>query len=113
VEEALASTVRASSMSELDVPPLCNRPLMQIDHYGEVLVRCIDCNRWGHPGDDKLVMEVLPDDLEALRPKRGEPYFAALPLMNRNEFCCLDVDLMKIGNIPTRPQRGLSLHEHH
>jgi hypothetical protein len=44
----------------------CNRPLMKIDHYGEVLVGCVDCNRWGHPGDDKLVMEPLPDDLEAL-----------------------------------------------
>jgi hypothetical protein len=27
----------------------CNRPLMKIDRYGEVLIGCIDCNRWGHP----------------------------------------------------------------
>jgi hypothetical protein len=33
--------------------PYCNRPLMQIDHYGEVLVGCIHCNRWGHPGDER------------------------------------------------------------
>jgi hypothetical protein len=25
--------------------PYCHRPLMKIDHYGEVLVDCIDCNR--------------------------------------------------------------------
>ena len=45
----------------------CNRPLMKIDHYGEVLIGCIDCNRWGHPGDKELIMEMLQDDLEALR----------------------------------------------
>ena len=48
------------------VCPHCNRPLMEIDHYGEVLVGCIDCNRWGHPGDDKLIMELMDSDLEAL-----------------------------------------------
>jgi hypothetical protein len=40
---------------------------MKIDHYGEALVDCLDCNRWGHPGDEKLVMELMTDDLEALR----------------------------------------------
>jgi hypothetical protein len=40
---------------------------MEIDQYGEVLVGCIDCNRWGHPGDDKLIMELMESDLEALR----------------------------------------------
>ena len=71
-----------------DGPTLCEQyiedevdgpDVMQIDHYGEVLVGCIDCNRWGHPGDDKLVMELLPDDLEALRPRRlGEPNISLL-----------------------------------
>ena len=51
------------------VCPYCNGPLMKIDHYGEVLVGCIDCNRWGHPGDDKLIMELMESDLEALRQK--------------------------------------------
>jgi len=32
-----------------------------------MLVGCIDCNRCGHPGDDKLLMELLPDDLKALQ----------------------------------------------
>jgi hypothetical protein len=31
--------------------------------YGEMLVGCIDCNRWGLPGDDKLIMELLESDL--------------------------------------------------
>jgi hypothetical protein len=71
VEEALASTVRASSIGTL-MCPYCNRPLLKIDHYGEMLVGCIDCNRWGHPGDDKLIMELMESDLEALRGMRGE-----------------------------------------
>jgi hypothetical protein len=29
------------------------------------LIGCIDCNRWGHPGDDKLIMELMDSDLEA------------------------------------------------
>jgi hypothetical protein len=40
---------------------------MEIDHYGEMLVGCIHCNRWGHPGDEKLIMELLDSDLEALK----------------------------------------------
>ena len=54
------------------VCPYCNGPLMEIDHYGEVLVGCIDCNRWGHPGDDKLIMELMESDLEALRGSGGD-----------------------------------------
>jgi len=44
---------------------------MKIDQCGEELVGCIDCNRWGHPGDDKLVMELMDSDLEALRGTKG------------------------------------------
>jgi len=40
---------------------------VKIDHYGEMLVGRIHCNRWGHPGDEKLIMELMTDDLEALR----------------------------------------------
>ena len=45
----------------------CNGPLMRVDYYGEVLIGCIDCNRWGYPGDKKLTMELQEHDLEALR----------------------------------------------
>jgi hypothetical protein len=27
--------------------PTCKRSLTEIDYYGEVLVGCIECNRWG------------------------------------------------------------------
>lgn len=50
--------------------PYGTRPLMKIDHYGEMLIGCIDCNRWGHPGDDRLTMELMPEDLEALKANR-------------------------------------------
>jgi hypothetical protein len=47
--------------------PYCHGPLTEIDYYGEVLVGCVACNRWGKPGDEKLVMELMEEDLEALR----------------------------------------------
>jgi hypothetical protein len=56
--------------------PHCHQPLIEIDHYGERLIGCIECNRWGHPGDKQLVMELKKDDLEALRATRrsGTPH---------------------------------------
>jgi hypothetical protein len=58
-----------------EVCPYCKHPLMEIDRYGEGLIGCIDCNRWGLPGDKKLTLEMLEDDLEALRAsvRRGHP----------------------------------------
>jgi hypothetical protein len=56
------------------VCPCCHRPLTEIDYHGEVLVGCIGCNRWGKPGDENLVLELMEDDLEALRAsgRRGQ-----------------------------------------
>ena len=39
----------------------------EVPDYGELLVGCIECNRWGNPGDENLVMELTEDDLEALK----------------------------------------------
>ena len=47
--------------------PYCQRLLIEIDYYGERLVGCIECNRWGKPGDKTPVMELLEDDVEAIR----------------------------------------------
>ena len=44
-----------------------DRPLTKIDRYGEVLIGCVHCNYWGRPGDKRPIMEMLEDDLEALR----------------------------------------------
>jgi hypothetical protein len=54
------------------VCPYCSRPLMKIDHYDEMLVGCMECNRWGHPGDDRLIMELLPEDWKALQANRQQ-----------------------------------------
>jgi len=40
---------------------------MEIDYYGELLVGCIYCNYWQRPGDKRRIMEMLEEDLEALR----------------------------------------------
>ena len=50
--------------------PHCRRPLIKIDYYGEPLVGCIECNRWGRPADKTLVMELIEDDLQALKNAR-------------------------------------------
>jgi hypothetical protein len=50
--------------------PYCRRKLTQIDYYGEVLIGCINCNRWGRPGDKRLIMELMEADLKALRATR-------------------------------------------
>jgi hypothetical protein len=46
--------------------PRCYGPQIEIDHYGEQLVGCIECNRWGH-GEEGLFMELPEEDIEALR----------------------------------------------
>jgi protein-arginine kinase activator protein McsA len=34
------------TMEPGDKCPSCHRTLIEIDHYGERLVGCIECNRW-------------------------------------------------------------------
>jgi hypothetical protein len=43
----------------------CHQALIEIDHYGERLIGCIECNRWSR--DQWLFMKLTEDDLEALR----------------------------------------------
>ena len=50
----------------------CGKALIEIDHYGERLIGCIDCNRWTWPGSDEPFMELPEDDLEALRAVKKE-----------------------------------------
>ncbi len=49
-----------------DACPDCQRPLREIDHYGERLIGCVDCNRWGWPGSDKSFIALPEEDLQAL-----------------------------------------------
>ncbi|MGA8689334.1 MAG: hypothetical protein WB662_05325 [Methyloceanibacter sp.] len=43
----------------------CQPPLIEIDHHRELLIGCIECNRWGREGS-ALFMELPEDDLQAL-----------------------------------------------
>ena len=45
--------------------PSCKFSIIEIDHYGERLVGCIECNRWSWPGSNRLIMELPEEDLEA------------------------------------------------
>jgi hypothetical protein len=47
----------------------CGQPVIDIDHYGERLIGCVDCNRWSWEGSkrDRLFMELPEEDIGALR----------------------------------------------
>jgi hypothetical protein len=53
-------------MVDAETCPQCQRPLIEIDHYGERLIGCIECNRWGLPGSEHLFMALPEDNLQAL-----------------------------------------------
>ncbi len=52
---------------KLETCPACRGPLIEIDHYGERFIGCIECNRWSWQGSKRLFMELPEEDLEALR----------------------------------------------
>jgi len=52
--------------------PNCHCPLIEIDHYGERLVGCIECNCWSWRGSNRLFMELPEEDLEALKAIKKE-----------------------------------------
>jgi len=49
-----------------DTCPHSHRPLIEIDHYGERLIGCIDCNLWGREGSKHLFMALPEEDVQAL-----------------------------------------------
>jgi hypothetical protein len=59
VEQARLDDVMSDNQCER-----CKGHLTEIDHCGERLIGCI--NRWGRPGDKRLVLELLEEDIEAL-----------------------------------------------
>jgi hypothetical protein len=42
-------------------------PVIEIDHYGQRLIGCVDCNRWSWEGSKRLFMQLPEEDLQALR----------------------------------------------
>jgi uncharacterized protein with PIN domain len=53
-------------MASGDICPQCHRPLIEIDHYGERLIGCVKCNRWGWPGSSNAFMALPEEALQAL-----------------------------------------------
>jgi hypothetical protein len=54
------------------MPEVCDRcgaPLIEIDHYGERLTGCIECNTWTG-GKIAFVVELSIEDIQALRELR-------------------------------------------
>jgi hypothetical protein len=41
--------------------------LLEIYHYGQRLIGCVACIRWSWEGSKHLFMELLEEDLQALR----------------------------------------------
>jgi hypothetical protein len=48
----------------------CKRLIIEIDHYGQRLIGCIECNRWTLPGRSRVV-ELTEEDVRALRQSPG------------------------------------------
>ena len=44
----------------------CAAALVEIDHYGERLIGCIDCNVW-RSNKRAFIVELSPEDIRALR----------------------------------------------
>ena len=70
-EGAPLTEAATDSLSLMRTRPHCHSPLIEIDYYGDRLVGCIECNRWGRSGDTTLSMQLLEDDLEAIQSEPG------------------------------------------
>ena len=49
--------------------PQCEEPIVEIDHYGDRLVGCIECNCW--MGENKILVHLDEADITALRGVRS------------------------------------------
>jgi hypothetical protein len=59
----------------------CQEPLIEIDRYGERLIGCVVCNRWGWPGDKNLIMELSDEDIAALKGSTMKAVILALGVL--------------------------------
>ena len=56
---------------EPTVCPECGGSLIEIDHYRERYVGCVECNRWTWRGSKLIVMKLPEPDIDALRRRRA------------------------------------------
>ena len=59
--------IEQERMSDFGKCDRCNQALIEIDHHGERLVGCIECNRWSWRGSQRLLLELPDDDIDALK----------------------------------------------
>jgi hypothetical protein len=45
--------------------------LTEIDHYGERLIGCVECNRWTRRGTKHVITQLPDEDIDALRRRRA------------------------------------------
>jgi uncharacterized protein with PIN domain len=69
--DEMIQRVSQSAAAMSDEPTVCSQcrgPLIEIDHYGERLIGCVECNRWTWRGSkaSSPFMELPEDDLQAL-----------------------------------------------
>jgi hypothetical protein len=55
--------------NEPTVCPQCLGPLIEIDHYGERLLGCVECNRWRD--SEHLIVQLPEENIDALRRRRA------------------------------------------
>jgi hypothetical protein len=67
----------------------CKRSLTEIDFYGELLVGCMDCNRWGKSGDKKLVWNCRKMTLRRYREAREADTVSLAIVQLRLSSCAL------------------------
>jgi hypothetical protein len=59
--------IEQERMSDFGKCDRCSQALIEIDHYGERLVGCMECNLWSWRGRQRLIFELPEDDIDALR----------------------------------------------
>ena len=52
----------------------CGSSLIHVDRYGDLLIGCVDCNRWGTPGDGERSIRLAETDINAMRKRVGPNY---------------------------------------
>jgi hypothetical protein len=57
-------------MNRLGVCLRCDRQIIEIDHYGQRLIGCVDCNRWSWEGSKRLLHGAA---LRAMRIRMAKP----------------------------------------
>ena len=57
--------------NEPTVCPECRAQLIEIEHYRERYVGCVECNRWTWRGSKLIIMRLPEEDIDALRRRRA------------------------------------------